>query len=143
MIDATQTWHVEHKIDVPAAPHTIWSLFCDVPAWTQWNPGIERIEIEGPFHAGTWFNMKPPEQDIVRSKLVDVRENEYFIDETRVEDLVVTVTHRIETIDAQHSRVIYSVEAVGPNAAEIGSAVSSDFPDVLAALAALAARRSS
>jgi hypothetical protein len=34
--------------------------------------------------------------------------------------------------------VTCSVEAEGPDAAEIGAAISSDFPEVLASLAALA-----
>jgi hypothetical protein len=37
--------------------------------------------------------------------------------------------------------VTYSVEAAGPDAAEIGAAISSDFPQVLASLAALAEQK--
>jgi hypothetical protein len=81
--------------------------------------------------------MKPPGQEAFRSQLVDVRENECFVDETRVGDLVVKVAHRLEAVGAG-TRVTYAVEARGPEASEIGAAISSDFPVVLAALAALA-----
>ena len=43
---------------------------------------------------------------------------------------------------ASRTRVVYAVAAFGSGAAEIEPAVSADFPDVLKALAALAATRS-
>ena len=135
----TNTWHGEHSIEITASPEAIWRVLCDVASWTQWNAGVERIELEGPFASRTWFTMQPPGQDAFRSRLIDVRENERFTDETRIEDLVVTVVHRIEPLGAGRSRVVYAVEAAGPGAADIGPAISADFPDVLAALAARAA----
>ena len=132
------SWQTEHRLQTNAAPERIWALFQDVPGWKRWNAGIEQIELEGPFATGTWFSMTPPGQEVLRSQLIDVRDGEHFVDETRVGDLRVTVTHRIERVAADVTRVVYAVEAEGPGAAEIGPAVAADFPEVLAALAALA-----
>jgi len=44
------------------------------------------------------------------------------------------------SLPAHRTRITYSVHARGAGAAEIGPAISSDFPDVLAALVALAER---
>jgi Polyketide cyclase / dehydrase and lipid transport len=137
-----QVWRGEYGIETSATPGVIWSIFCDVPGWKAWNAGIERIDIDGPFSTGTWFTMKPPGQDPLRSKLVEVRENECFVDETRLGDLAVIVAHRIESLGAGRTRIAYAVEASGPEASEIGPAVASDFPEVLAALAKLAEARS-
>jgi Polyketide cyclase / dehydrase and lipid transport len=137
-----QVWRSEYAIETPAAPHIIWSIFRNVPGWKIWNAGIEHIEIDGPFSTGTWFTMKPPGQDLLRSQLVDVRENECFVDETRVGPLTVTVAHRIEALGAGRTRIVYAVDANGPQASEIGPAVASDFPEVLASLARLAEARS-
>jgi Polyketide cyclase / dehydrase and lipid transport len=139
-MDAAQTWRSEYAIETPAAPHIIWSIFRDVPGWKSWNAGIEHIE--GPFLTGTWFTMKPPGQDLLRSQLVEVRENECFVDETRVGPLTITVAHRIEALGAGRTRIVYAVDANGPEAPEIGPAVASDFPQVLASLAKLAEARS-
>jgi hypothetical protein len=136
-----QTWRGEYAIETSAAAETIWGIFRDVPAWKNWNAGIERIEIEGPFASGTWFTMKPPGEDPLRSKLIDVQQNECFVDETRLGDLAITVAHRIESSGAGRTRIVYAVEAVGPEASQIGPAVASDFPQVLAALAKLAEGR--
>jgi len=136
------TWRSEYAIETSATPETIWSIFREVPAWKNWNAGIEQINIDGPFATGTWFTMKPPGQDALRVRLIDVRENECFVDETCVGPLAITVAHRIEPLGASRTRIVYAVAANGPAAAEIGPAIASDFPEVLAALARLAEARS-
>ena len=136
-----QVWRGEYGIETSATADIIWSIFRDVPGWKTWNAGIERIDIDGPFEAGTWFTMKPPGEDSLRSKLVEVRENACFVDETRLGELAIIVAHRIESLGAGRTRIVYAVEAFGPEAAEIGPAVASDFPQVLAALAKLAEGR--
>jgi hypothetical protein len=141
-MSAEQVWRGEYGIETTATAEAIWSIFRDVPGWKTWNAGIEHIEIDGPFAAGTWFTMKPPGQDPLRSRLVEVLENACFVDETRVGDLAITVAHRIETLGGGRTRITYAAEALGPEAAEIGPAVASDFPEVLDALAKLAEGRS-
>ncbi|AKV03702.1 hypothetical protein AKJ09_10365 [Labilithrix luteola] len=143
MRETQSTWQTEHSIETDAAPEVVWAIFREVPSWKSWNSGIETIEVEGPFADGTWFTMKPPGQEAFRSKLVDVRENEGFTDETCVGHLVVRVAHRIERLASGRTRVTYAVDARGPEASEIGPAISADFPEVLASLAALAAEKSS
>jgi hypothetical protein len=135
------TWKTEFSAETSASVETIWQIFRDVGAWQNWNAGIESLEIDGPFASGTWFSMKPPGQDALRSCLIEVRENECFVDETRVGELTVRVSHRIQRLGTASTRVTYSVEAEGPDAAEIGAAVSSDFPEVLASLVALAEQK--
>ena len=137
-----QTWRGEYGIETSATADAIWHIFMDVAGWKTWNAGIEHIEIDGPFSTGTWFTMKPPGEEPLRSQLVEVRENACFVDETRIGDLAITVAHRIESLGAGRTRITYAVEALGPDASEIGPAVASDFPEVLAALAKLAERRS-
>jgi hypothetical protein len=133
-----EVWQGQYAIETSATAEAIWSIFRDVAGWKTWNAGIEHIDIEGPFSAGTWFTMKPPGEDTLRSQLIEVRENECFLDETRLGSLVVTVSHRIERLGPTRTRIVYAVDASGPEASKIGPAVASDFPDVLASLAKLA-----
>ena len=136
------TWRTEYAVEISATAETIWSIFRDVAAWKNWNAGIEQIDIEGPFATGTWFTMKPPGEEALRSQLVDVRENVCFVDETRVGDLAILVAHRIEPLGPERTRIVYAVDAHGPQASEIGPAVSADFPEVLASLSRLAEAKS-
>jgi hypothetical protein len=134
---AADLFSIQHTRETTATAATLWNIIRDVPGWRRWNAGIEHVELEGPFASGTWFTMKPPGQDAFRSRLLEVREGERFVDETRVEDLVVTVDHRLERAGA-NTRVTYALRASGPGASEIGPAIAADFPEVLAALCALA-----
>jgi len=133
-------WHIDHTIETPLAPERLWPFFANVAGWKDWNPGVEESALEGPFASGTWFSMKPPGQDALRSQLLEVRAGDSFVDQTRVGDLVVTVAHRIERLPSGSTRITYSVEAVGPEAGEIGPMIAADFPDVLASLVAHAGR---
>lgn len=131
-------WQRDYSIETSASPATIWPLWADVPGWAQWNAGIEAIELHGPFATGTRFTMKTPGQPAFTSTLRAVRENEWFEDETVIDDIRVVVSHRLEPLGSGRTRITYAAQVEGPGAEEVGPAVSGDFPEVLAALAARA-----
>ena len=82
--------------------------------------------------------MQSPGQDALRSTLIEVRPNESFTDETVVDQTRVLVSHRLVPLASGNTKIIYSTQITGPGAAEIGPMVTSDLPDVLAALKNLA-----
>ena len=131
-------WTHEETIETSAPPARVWPFFADVARWKDWNAGIERIEIHGPFAAGTTFTMQPPGQEALTSTLLEVTANRSFSDETVVDETWVIVHHRLIPLGSGGTRIIYSTEISGPEAAMIGPMVTSDFPDVLAALKRLA-----
>ena len=130
----SQLWSHETSIETTATPARVWQLFADVAGWKQWNAGIERIELHGPFADGSTFEMQPPGEDAFTSTLLEVREHMGFSDRTELGDTTVLVQHRIETIAAGRTRVSYRSEVRGPAAGDIGPMVTADFPQVLAAL---------
>lgn len=136
--DDPPVWECEHEIVVNAGPETIWRLLEDVAGWPQWNAGIARIEIDGPFTAGTRFVMTPPGQEPLTTRLVEVRENAGFVDETRVGELRIFVDHQLEPLERNRTRMVFSLEAFGAGCEIVGPGVAADFPDVLKALAARA-----
>ena len=131
-------WTHEYSIETSAPAARVWELFSNVERWKDWNAGIESIELHGPFAEGTTFTMQPPGQDALTSTLIEVRPNESFTDETVVDETRVLVSHRLVPLPSGHTKIIYSTQITGPDAAEIGPMVTSDFPDVLAALKNLA-----
>ena len=133
-------WQCEHSIETSASPEIVWRIFKDVAGWKAWNAGIEQISISGPFAKGTEFKMQPPGQPAFTSRLVQVRENELFEDETIVDDIRVLVAHRIARLGPQRTSITYAATVTGPGAEAVGTAITGDFPDVLKALAALAER---
>jgi len=133
-----EMWETEYSIESDAKPEVIWALFADVAGWARWNAGVEKIELLGPFAAGSKFLMTPPGQETLTTRLVEVRENLGFLDETRVGDLRIFVDHVLTVLENGRTKITYSLQAFGPGCAEVGAAVSADFPEVLKSLAGLA-----
>lgn len=134
-------WAHEASIETSASPAVVWRLFSDVARWKDWNAGIESIEMHGPFQIGTAFTMQPPGQEAFTSTLIEVRPNECFTDETVVGETRVLVKHKIVPLSPGQTRISFATEISGPGADEFGPMVTSDFPDVLAALKKLAERK--
>ena len=131
-------WTHEDSIETSALPARVWELFSDVARWKDWNAGIEIIEIHSPFTEGTTFTMQPPGQDALTSTLIEVKPNESFTDETVVDETRVLVSHQLVQLPSGRTKIIYRTEITGPGAEEFGAMVTSDFPNVLAALKNLA-----
>jgi uncharacterized protein YndB with AHSA1/START domain len=135
-------WEYEHTVETPAAPDVVWRLWSDIAAWPQWNEGIEKITVDGPFAVGTAFTMTPPGDEPVQMRLARIVPGELFTDEMDAGDFTVRTVHRLEPAAGGRTRIIYRTEISGPAADQVGPqlgpAITADFPQVLAALAALA-----
>ena len=132
------TWTAEHSLEGPGSPEAIWRAWADVSSWGEWNPDIEHIELDGPFAAGSRITMTPRGQDPVELTVAEAVEPERFVDEAAFADVVVRTLHHVERLEGDLVRVTYRMEISGPAAdtvgPELGPAISSDFPEVLAAL---------
>jgi uncharacterized protein YndB with AHSA1/START domain len=135
-------WVAEHSIMTSARPEQVWRVWADVPGWPEWNGDIERIELGGSFAAGGRIVMTPFGREAIELRIAEAVEPALFVDEAHLDEVVVRTTHRVEPIGNERSRVTYRMEITG-TAAEtlgpvIGPAISADFPETLAALAARA-----
>jgi hypothetical protein len=135
-------WANEFSVETQAPPEQIWRLWADVAGWPAWNGDIERIELIGPFAAGSRILMTPIGEEPVELRIAETREPELFVDEADLGEIVVRTTHRVQQIDPARARVTYRMEITGPAAdtlgPQIGPEISGDFPQTLAALVARA-----
>jgi hypothetical protein len=135
-------WEYENSIESSATPQAIWRLWADVENWGAWNGEIEKIEINGPFAAGTQILMTPPGDDPIPLVIAEAVENERFVDEARFGDLLLRTTHRIDPIGQDRIRVVYRMEITGEGAdeagPEIGPGITADWPETMAALVKMA-----
>jgi uncharacterized protein YndB with AHSA1/START domain len=110
-----------------------------MPAWPQWNAGIETIDVAGPFEIGTTFTMTPPGDEPIRMRLVEIEPGTSFTDEMDAGDFVVRTEHRLEPAAGGRTRIVYRTqitgEAAGHVGPELGPQITADFPAVVAALA--------
>ena len=135
-------WEYEHSIETNATPEAIWRLWSDVKNWGAWNGEIEKIEINGPFEAGTQILMTPPGDDPIPLVIAEAVENERFVDEARFGGLLLRTTHRIDPAGQDLTRVVYRMEITGDGADEagpqIGPGITADWPETMAALVKMA-----
>ena len=138
-------WSTEHSVETPAAPETIWKLWTDVGDWPRWNADLERAELTGAFAPGSEITMFPREDDPIELTIAEADEPERFVDQADLGLVVVRTAHRVERLGPDRSRIVYRMEITGPEAdtlgPQIGPGITSDFPDVLAKLAAVAEDR--
>jgi len=138
-------WSTEHSVETTAAPETIWKLWTDVGDWPRWNADLERAELTGAFAPGSEITMFPREDDPIELIIAEADEPERFVDQADLGPVVVRTAHRVERLGPDRSRIVYRMEITGPEAdtlgPQIGPEITSDFPDVLAKLAAVAEDR--
>lgn len=136
-------WQCQHDAETRIPPDRIWQLWEDVAGWSRWNPGVAAARLNGPFSAGSTIAMTLPDHEVVTLTLDTVDDHARFIDEATFNGLTLRTDHRIEPPDSSGAyRVVYALVVTGdapPEVlAEVGHAVSADFPDVLASLLATA-----
>jgi len=133
-------WSTEFSQNTEVPAEALWPLLKDVNGWGAWNDGIEAIALDGPLAVGATFQMKPSGEDAVTSTIAELEENHLLTDVTDLGDLVIRVAHRLEPQPGGGTAVSYRVEVTGPAAdsigEEVGSSISADFPQVIAALVA-------
>ncbi|MEU7859162.1 hypothetical protein [Nonomuraea sp. NPDC049141] len=131
-------WTYEHSVETNAMPEAIWRLWADVENWGAWNADIESIQISGTFAAGAEIVMTPAGEDPVHLRVAEATVDELFVDEARIDGLLLRTVHRLDRGERLRTRVVYRMEITGAAADElgpqIGPAVTADWPATMAAL---------
>jgi hypothetical protein len=137
-------WSYAHSLETSASAKAVFALYADVATWPAWDAGLERVELNGPFAAGTSGTIVVVGQVPLRMRLVSVEAGRGFEDETPVPGagVVVHVRHCLEPLAQGGTRITHLVSIDGPAAdtvgPQLGPAITADFPQTMAALAARA-----
>jgi hypothetical protein len=62
---------------------TLWRIWSDVNRWHEWQPDLEFARLDGPFAAGSTFQLRPKGGPTVRIALETVEPGRRFTDLTR------------------------------------------------------------
>lgn len=77
-------WTKSHSIVTKeVSKEQMWKLFTDVNNWNKWDEGIEFAKMEGSFEKGNYFTLRPKGGPNVRVELLETKENEMFLDQTK------------------------------------------------------------
>jgi hypothetical protein len=140
-------WTYTHAIETTAAAEAIFALYADTGSWPEWDAGLERMALNGPFATGTTGSMTLRGQEPMAMRLAWVEAGRGFEDETPIPgaDAVVRVRHTLEPLGEGGTRITHALTIDGPAAnalgPTIGPAITADFPQTMASLAARAARQ--
>ncbi len=135
-------WSKDYALSTALPAQPLWELLADVDGWVRWNAGIASITLDGPLAVGTSFRMTPPGEDTITSTIVALETGSVLTDLTEMDGVAIRVEHRLDPLPSGGTTITYRIEVSGsaPDevAEEIGTAVSADFPDVIASLVAAA-----
>jgi len=140
-------WTTEHSAETSAPTEAVWELYEDVTTWPEWNAAVDKIELDGPFAAGTTGQLSPAGQGPLPFRVVTAEQYESYTSETEIADTVtLRLTNALTTLPGGGTRITHRAELVGPAAEYFGQAFGAQLgagvPKSVAALAALAAERS-
>jgi hypothetical protein len=138
----TPRFSYSHVIEADVSAASIWALYDDVNTWPAWDAQAEWVTREGPFATGSRGEVKFKGMDPLAYTLTRVEPEREFVDETPVGDLTVRVSHLLEPLTGGRLRLTYAAEVDGPEAEEVGAAITADFPATMAAVVAMAKERS-
>lgn len=70
--------------ETAAAPDRIWSIWSDVNTWSQWNPNVSGMTLNGPFADGATGTMTTKSGGTHQIRLADVKPRQGFRLQTQV-----------------------------------------------------------
>ena len=134
-------WQYEHSIETAACPKAIQRLYSDLATWPEWDKGIAQVTLDGPFAAGTAGELTPAGQTPLPFRLLEVRPDGGFDDETAIPEMgiVLRFAHRLVVLADGRTRITHKVTIDGPAAdtlgPRIGASMTTGIPDTMASLA--------
>ena len=131
------TFEHEGSIRTAASPEAVWRLWSDPGTWSEWDPPVERVVLDGPFRVGTTGTMRLAGGIDAPFELVEVRAEERYLDRLTLGELVIDIDHRLRPIEGG-CEIVVSTRIEGPGADDIGPLVTAEAPRALEALVALA-----
>lgn len=77
-------WIRSHsKVYQDVTKEDIWRIWTDVNNWAKWHGDLDYCKMEGLFHVGNHFMLKPKNAPAVKIQLTDIEEGKQFTDCTK------------------------------------------------------------
>ena len=135
---------LDARVHVAASPETVFALWADAPSWPDWDPGLERAALEGPFADGSEGRLKAHGAPPTTIVLSDVRPARAFTATARLPLCRLVFEHVVEPV-GDGCRVRHAIRFEGVLAPLfrrlLGATFERDLPLTLAGLKAAAEAR--
>lgn len=131
-------WTHQHDATTEVETSRLWEVLSDVEGWQRWNDGVAQIELHGPVALGSRFTMTMPDGATVQSSIAELEPGRTISDLTELDGIAVLVRHLLGAVGGGRTRITYRIQLSGEapeeTLAQIGTSISADFPEVIAAL---------
>jgi Polyketide cyclase / dehydrase and lipid transport len=134
-------WGTEQAVETTVEANAFWRAWSEVERWSEWNADVTGAQLTGQFAADSIIEMTMADGSTVQLRLAEVEPGRSFTDQAEIAETIIRTRHRIEELESGGRRVVYRLEAEGPQETVLGPAISSDFGDVLKELVAYAGGR--
>jgi len=128
-----------HTTSSAATPEQVWSLYADVSRWLDWDSGLVDVTLAGDFAPGSTGTLTVDGQPPLAYVLTVVEEHRRFTDVTEIPGVATLTFDHVIAPTGSGSSITHLVRIDGPAAMELGPMVTSDTPEAMERLAALAA----
>lgn len=122
-----------------ASAEAIWRLWSDPSTWHQWNPNVQRMDMNGPFANGTTGIMHTPAGQHHQVQLTNIQPGRAFDLQTSVLPLTRFTFHCEVVAEGNGSTIGQSVAMSGPLGVVFGplagQRIAASFEPLLKALA--------
>src|SRR6476469_5313645 len=127
-----------------ASPDAIFAHYTDVANWHDWDAGLERVTLDGPFAAGTAGTLQPTGGPVARFQLTQVVPGVGFSDRTVIPHpllplAIIEGVHEL-TVTPEGTRITHRMTGRGLFGGLIARGSAKDLPDTGVSLAAHAAK---
>ncbi len=131
------TFEHARSVTSSATPAAVWALWSDPGTWSDWDPAVQGVVLDGPFAAGTAGTMTLTGGIEAPVVLEVVEAGRRYLDRLTMGDLVIRIDHVVEPAGSG-SEITVATTIEGPGAEDVGPMVTTDAPTAMARLVALA-----
>lgn len=122
-----------------APPDRVWQIWSDTAHWSEWNPDVAEMTVEGPFQTGAQATMKTRAGRTHRMRITEVTAPQRFVMETNPAPGMRMRFQCTVAPDGTGSRIAQGVEMSGligsMMAGRAAPKIAAGFQPILAALA--------
>jgi hypothetical protein len=91
-----QEWDYAPSADTAHPPAAVWRVYADVAAWPAWKHDVERVDLDGPFAAGTTGRLHVRGQAPMPYRIVSATPDLEYVSETEVAPgIVLQIAHTL------------------------------------------------
>jgi Polyketide cyclase / dehydrase and lipid transport len=124
----------ERSVETKASPQTAWKIWSDANTWSEWNPDVQSMALNGPFAAGTTGTMKT-KQGTRAIQLTEVVPGQSF----RLETTVIPLTRfafvcKVSPGSAGKTTLSQCIQVGGPLGGLVGGMMGKQIADTFPAL---------